>query len=90
MGVVSGKLGKGFKEWWGFRKDADIEADANHIELYMEAGFFKGVAMLFEEVARYLGFPSSGAACTWTGNSTIIPANQQGHNYSLVERRFYP
>lgn len=90
MGVVSGKLGQGFEDWRGFREDADVEADANHIELYMEGNFFKDAAMLLEEVARYRGFPSSGAAGTWTGNTALIPANLQGHNYSLERRRFYP
>ncbi len=90
MGVVGRKLRQGFEDWRVFTEDADIKADANHVELYMEGRFFKNAAMLFEEIARYRGFPSSGAASTWTGNTALIPASQQGHSCSLVERRFYP
>ena len=90
MSVVGGKFGKGLRKGRIFTEDADIEADANHVELYMEGRFFKGAAMLLEEVAWYRGFPSSGAAGTWTGNTALIPASQQGHNCSLAKRRFYP
>lgn len=90
MGVIGGKLGQGFENWRVFAENTDIEADAHHIELNMEGGFFKDTAMLLEEVTWHRGFPSSCATCTWTGNSTITPASLRGHSCSLVERRFYP
>lgn len=90
MSVVGGKFGQGLRKGRIFAEDADIEADANHVELYMEGRFFKGAAMLLEEIARHRDFPSSGAAGTWTGNTALIPASQQGHNCNQVERRFYP
>ncbi len=90
MGVVSGKLGQGFEYWWAFRKDADIEADTSNVELYVKSGFFKDAAMLFEEITWYRGFPSSCTAGTWTGNTSVIPASQQGHNYNQAERQLYP
>ncbi len=90
MGVVGGKLGQGFDKGRVFTEDADSEADTHYIELYMEGGFFKGTAMLLEEIARYRGFPSSCTTCAWTGNTALIPANRQGHSCSLAERRFYP
>lgn len=90
MCVIGGKLREGFEDWRVFTKDADIETDAHHVELYMEGGFFKGAAMLLEEIARYRGFPSSCTTCTWIGNTALIPASRQGHSCSLVERRFYP
>lgn len=90
MGVVGGKLREGFEDWRAFTENTDIEADANHVEFYVQGCFFKGAAMLLEEVARYRGFPSSGAASTWTGNTPFIPASLQGHSCSLERIRLYP
>ena len=90
MSVVGGKLRQDFDKGRVFTEDADVEADTNYVEFYVKGGFFKGAAMLFEEIARFRGFPSSGAAGTWTGNTALIPASRRGHSYNQVRRRFYP
>lgn len=90
MRVVGGKLGQGFEDWRVLTEDADVEADANHVELYMEGGFFKDAAMLFEKVAWYRYFPPCCTTGTRTGNILLTPASRQGHNYNQARKRFYP